>query len=181
MTPAERAEHALKNDWQDKPGKPVSAMFRGLANCCIAQYIIIIVLLLTLIATCLVVGARASNDERVRAELIYVIDGDTFRAHVEGVRSPDRLGHRIRVAEIDTPELKGKCELEKQLAIQAKDAATALLKAGRVIELTDLRPDKYGRIVASVWIDGQNLGMELFKRGLARKYYVWPRQSWCAD
>jgi endonuclease YncB( thermonuclease family) len=158
----------------------------GVKNCS-AHYTFIAILLLGLIAIGLAAGVHASDDGRVRAELIYVIDGDTFRAHVEGVRSPDwlsasdRLGHRIRVAEIDTPELKGKCEREKQLAILAKDAAAALLKAGRTIELTDLRPDKYGRIVASVWIDGQNLGAELLRQGLARAFYVWPRREWCLN
>jgi len=60
----------------------------------------------------------------------------------------------IRVADIDTPEIKGHCSEEIHLAHKARDLTASLLKAGSSIELKNLRRRYYGRIVAEVWIHG---------------------------
>ena len=85
----------------------------------------------------------------------------------------------IRVADIDTPEIKGHCTKERQLAVKARGLTASLLKAGSSIELKNHRQGYYGRIVAEVWIDGVNLSMTLLRRGLARQYNSWARQKWC--
>lgn len=112
---------------------------------------------------------------------LSTIDGDTFRARV--TLWPDiSMETAIRLAGIDTPELRGKCPQEKQLAAEARDALTALLK-GRTVFLSRVEPDKYGsRFVATIHTaDGVDVGAELIKRGLAVSYEGrGPKHDWCA-
>ena len=48
-------------------------------------------------------------------EITSIYDGDTFRANIKGF--PAVIGEHmsIRINGIDTPELRGKCDKEKQL------------------------------------------------------------------
>src|SRR5690606_10793304 len=76
-------------------------------------------------------GERALNRLAgpVPAEVLRVVDGDTIevRAHVW-------LGHEVttlvRIAGIDTPELRGKCAAERTAARRAADGLAALLANG---------------------------------------------------
>jgi micrococcal nuclease len=147
---------------------------------CFAHYNLFAAILIGLVVFSIATSCGASEETCIRARLIYVIDGDTFRAHIDGVKSPDSYGYRIRVAEIDTAELKGRCENETNLARQARAAAKKILRTARVIELSDLRLDKYGRIVASVWINGQNFGALMLESGLAQEFNRWTPKKWCS-
>ncbi len=53
-------------------------------------------------------------------QVTSIYDGDTFRATIKDY--PPIIGERmsIRVNGIDTPEMRGKCEIEKVLARKAK-------------------------------------------------------------
>ena len=112
-----------------------------------------------------------------RATLFSVYDGDTFNAYVhmwlgQTVLTP------IRIDGMDTPERRGKCEFEKSLALDAKDALTELLKGD--IQLTNVRYGKWaGRVLATVTVDGVNVSAVLINMGLARPYDGGKRQSWC--
>jgi micrococcal nuclease len=103
---------------------------------------------------------------------VHVIDGDTF----------DYGGTRIRIADIDTPELAGRCAGEVALAARATARLRALLAAGPF----DLRPsgdgrdaDGYGRKLRIVTRDGRSLGGQMVAEGLARSW-TGRRQPWCA-
>lgn len=115
----------------------------------------------------------------VPAEVIRVHDGDTFsvRAHIW-------LGQRvevsIRVAGVDTPEMRGRCADETAAAHRAK-AATAAFLAGGDVMLVNVKYDKYGgRAVAGV-IDkqGRSLAEHLIAAGLAAPYAGGTKRSWC--
>ncbi|MCI5143846.1 MAG: hypothetical protein D3909_19415 [Candidatus Electrothrix sp. ATG1] len=56
----------------------------------------------------------------------------------------------VRIAGIDTPEIKGKCSQEKKLAQEAKVVVEKILKKARKIKLKNVRRGKYFRIVADV-------------------------------
>jgi len=60
----------------------------------------------------------------------------------------------IRVAGVDTPEIRGKCPAEKALAIEARDRVRELLTNAKTIDLLNVERGKYFRLVASVRIDG---------------------------
>jgi micrococcal nuclease len=100
-----------------------------------------------------------------------VVDGDTF--WLDGVK--------IRVADIDTPEISSpSCDAEYALGIRARDRLAELLNGG----LFELRrvgsrdADQYGRKLRVVVRGGQSLGDRLVAEGLARTW-TGRKESWC--
>ncbi len=124
--------------------------------------------------------AREVLDGPVTVEVIRVIDGDTIV-----VRAHPWLGvfieTRVRLAGIDAPELRGRCDSETALAGRAKDRLAELL-AGGVAHLDGVRHDKYGGRVRARVLDGAgtDVGAVLIAAGLARPYHGERRKPWCA-
>jgi micrococcal nuclease len=91
-----------------------------------------------------------------------VYDGDTLTL---------RDGRRIRLVQIDTPELgSGEC--------YSRAARTALLNlappGGRVVLDVDValdRVDRYGRLLRYIRRSGSNVNLELVRRGAATPYF----------
>ena len=137
--------------------------------------LIIILCLFTII----IIPLRA-QEAVVINEVINVYDGDTFRVNID--EFPPIIGENIaiRILGIDTPEIKGNCQQERQLAIKARDFTRKYLNSGSVISLTDLKRDKYFRILANVYIDGKNLGDALLMQNLAVVYLGKKKFIWCA-
>lgn len=118
----------------------------------------------------------------VPAVVDYVLDGDTFAAAVNV--APDiSITVRVRLINVDTPELSGECSSEIQLANQAKQMVKNLLPSGTIVDLQNIKDDKYlGRIDANVILpDGRDLGNVLVQKGLARKYSGGKRNGWCKN
>lgn len=113
------------------------------------------------------------------SEVVSIYDGDTFKVNIR--EWPSVAGERIsvRVWGIDTPEMRGKCEQEKQLARKAKQHTVAMLRAADTIELVNLRRDKYFRLLAEVSVDGKDLGYSLITNNLARPYGGGKKAGWC--
>lgn len=117
-------------------------------------------------------AGAADRDDSGR--VAWVTDGDTFRLE---------SGERIRIAGIDAPEThrdQARCAGEVVLGLRVKDRATALL-AGR--DVTFRRVGRsYQRTVATVILDGRDLGTELVRLGIAT---WWPRgrpkPNWCEN
>ncbi len=109
---------------------------------------------------------------RVRAGSgVRVIDGDTFAL----------AGVRIRIADIDTPEVNGRCPYETALAARATARMRQLLAQGdfQLHPLPSGRDeDRYGRKLRIVTRGGRSLGDMLVAEGLAR---TWSgrREPWC--
>lgn len=114
------------------------------------------------------------------SEVTSIYDGDTFRANIK--EYPEIIGYRIgiRVNGIDTPEMRGKCQKEKDLARKAKQFSVAHLRSAKRIELRNMKRGKYFRIVADVYVDQQNLGDLLIKNSLAVPYDGGHKgKDWC--
>jgi micrococcal nuclease len=109
-----------------------------------------------------------------------VIDGDTLEVRVM-VWLGQEVVTRVRIDGIDTPEKRGKCQREKDLAEQAR-AMTEQLLADSEIALYDIQNDKYGGRVRArvVTRSGEDIGQMLIKSGLARPYKGEARQPWCS-
>ena len=108
-----------------------------------------------------------------------VIDGDTVVISIPNL--PEIFGKKIsiRLAGIDTPEMRAKCPYEKGLAIRAKDRLEGLLMKARVVSVDDARRGKYFRILGKVLADGENVAATLIEEGLAVTYSGGRKRDWC--
>jgi endonuclease YncB( thermonuclease family) len=113
-----------------------------------------------LLATLLTICAAGPRDN-------CVVDGDTFWL----------AGEKIRIADIDTPEMNGECASEKEMARQARDRLRVLLNRGEFAVHRE-GEDRYGRTLAVVTIDGRSVGDALVSEGLARTW-IGRREPWC--
>ncbi len=105
-------------------------------------------------------------------------DGDSFRADVEGWPPIVGDGIRVRVAGIDTPELRDKRPKVRAMAVTAKAYTADRLWGAERIQLHHVRRGKYFRLVADVEVDGQDLGQALLRAGLAKPYDGGKRPAW---
>lgn len=118
------------------------------------------------------VGLLLVHETQAEPGACRAIDGDTYVCH----------GERIRVENIDAPELHARCESELDAAKAAKLFAQHALDGAVTIEIKvyERRPrDRYGRTLARVSVDGDDLGKLLIEAGLARLYRGERRQTWC--
>mgnify|MGYP000203381282 CR=1 FL=1 len=114
------------------------------------------------------------------SEITSIYDGDTFRANIESLHP--LIGERmsIRVSGVDTPEIKGKCQKEKELARKAKQITVNFLRTSKIIELRNVKRGKYFRIVADVFGDNISLTETLINSGYAVPYYGNKKtKNWC--
>lgn len=100
---------------------------------------------------------------------VQVVDGDTLR--IAG------LG-RVRVVGVDTPELRGQCERERELAQQAHTFTRRFLR-GAVVEVVLLGKDRYSRYLARVSVEGRDLAEALIAAGLGRNCGPRRCNDWC--
>lgn len=115
------------------------------------------------------------------SKVIRVYDGDTFFANIDAHPSiiGDTIG--IRINGIDAPEIKGKCDKEKELAVEAKELLEDLLVSGnKTIVLKNIQRGKYFRIVADVYVSGRNVAKKLIREDLAVEYDGGTKtKDWC--
>jgi endonuclease YncB( thermonuclease family) len=126
---------------------------------------------------------RAEPPAQVRAahpaEVLHVLDGDTFEARVylwPGLN----ITTRVRLRGIDAPELKARCMDERVKAEAARDALRAMLDQGQV-GITAVTLDKYsGRVLAEAsTFSTANVGAALLNAGYVRPYAGARRETWC--
>ena len=113
------------------------------------------------------------------SKVISVYDGDTFRVNIDSLPPIVGKNIRIRVNGVDTPEIRGKCQYEKNLALKARDFVRVKLANAKEIKLTNLQRGKYFRVVANVLVDGVSLEKELLDNELAYEYSGGRKLSWC--
>ena len=98
-----------------------------------------------------------------------IIDGDTFAMGEE----------TIRIADIDTPEVRGRCAHETALAARTTARMEALLAEGPFELVRSGRDeDRYGRKLRIVTRRGRSLGDRLVAEGVARTW-TGRREPWC--
>ncbi|MGA8650262.1 MAG: thermonuclease family protein [Xanthobacteraceae bacterium] len=113
------------------------------------------------------------------AEVLRVIDGDTFEARVRVWRGFE-VDTRVRLRAIDAPELHARCAAEYVKAEAARAALQRILSAGGVT-VSQVGPDKYrGRVDAAVATrDTPDVSAALLNGGFARSYNGGRREPWC--
>ncbi len=102
------------------------------------------------------------------------VNGDTLTAGAE----------TIRILNIDAPETRNaKCDAERRLGHVAKRRLQELLDAGDVVVTRgdgNRMTDRYGRTLARISAQGQDIGERLVDEELARPW-TGRRRSWCAE
>ncbi|WP_352284175.1 thermonuclease family protein [Pseudoalteromonas sp. Q18-MNA-CIBAN-0097] len=137
------------------------------------------ILILTLLFVPL--SLAKTYDELIVSEIVSIYDGDTFRVTLDG-DMPRIFGENIsvRVANIDTPEIRTKCVQEKKLARKAKQFTVQKIRESKVIVLKNVQRGKYFRIVADVYLDGVSLSNQLLDNKLAVTYSGGSKKhDWC--
>lgn len=132
---------------------------------------------------------------RYKATVTRVIDGDTvvvdieldslarpqetegwvdmgFRVQVDSLTRVRLISERLRLAGINTPEL-GTIRGNK-----AKEYLRSLLEGKEVLLLTQRntagqdKQEKYGRYLAVIFLEGENINNKLIREGYARPYMI---------
>ena len=107
------------------------------------------------------------GDFYATVDVVDVVDGDTFRAVIDGEKV------RVRIMGINSPESGGFRE-EEDWGAEAKAYARKKLE-GRTVHLFtdpgDPAYDQYDRLLRYVDVDGVDAGLELVRRGLAIARY----------
>lgn len=104
-----------------------------------------------------------------RAKLIKVIDGDTIDVMVDlgfGIFTKQRL----RLAGINTPESRTSNEEEKKKGLLAKKRLSELLQNDIIIKTTNDKQEKYGRLLATIFVNDKNINEQLITEGFADAY-----------
>lgn len=123
----------------------------------------------------------------VVSEVRSVYDGDTFRVDVEGW--PRIIGNDIpiRLLGADTPELRSRCETEKQkereraLAREARAFTASALERASNITLHSIERGSFFRVIADVKLDGKSLSEQLLQAGYAIPFEPGNSDAWCGD
>ncbi|WLR49942.1 thermonuclease family protein [Bacillus tianshenii] len=122
-------------------------------------------LLLLLLA---VSGCSEEQNNTFEATVPYVVDGDTLDIRFNGKEE------RVRLLLVDTPETKHPDKPVQPFGPEASTFAKETLEGKTVeVELDVSERDKYGRLLAYIWVDDKLFNEMLIERGLARVAYVF--------
>jgi len=106
----------------------------------------------------------------VAGKVIKVYDGDTITiaSKIPGTALPI-YRFRVRLAGIDSAEIKGSTEAEKKKAIEARDALHNLI-FGKMVVLQNVGTEKYGRILADIYIENLHINQWMLDNKYAVPY-----------
>ncbi len=100
-------------------------------------------------------------------KVVKVYDADTIT--VAAVLCNDVYRFSIRLAGIDSPEIKSRVPEIKARAIRARDALNAKI-FGKMVELRNVGTEKYGRLLADVYVGDLHINRWLLENGFATEY-----------
>src|SRR5450759_3763669 len=116
-------------------------------------------------------GAASSALPGTTASVARVVDGDTLKARIAG------RTETVRVIGLDTPESVKPGTPVECFALRASAEAERLLPIGAAIRLesdpTQAARDRYGRLLAHVWLADDTLYAEQMIRGGFGIHYVY--------
>ena len=107
---------------------------------------------------------RSSVDEELYGTVVKIVDGDTF-----DLLTTENNTVRIRMNGIDCPERK------QDFYQVAKDALATYIFKNKV-QLITFGKDRYGRVLATVFSNGQNINLAMVRDG-----YAWHFKKYSSD
>jgi micrococcal nuclease len=106
-------------------------------------------------------------------KVVKVYDGDTItianRISIGNTHTEQIYRFQVRLSGIDTPEIKTKNEATKALAIKVRDALSAII-FGKIVHLKNVSHEKFGRLLADVYLDDIHINQWLIDNQYAVKY-----------
>ncbi len=113
---------------------------------------------------------KPSKEGLIPVELVRVVDGDTIRVKYEGEEKA------VRYLLVDTPETVHPKKTTERFGPEASNFMKELMKDGKVEIEFDVgeKEDKYGRLLAYIYVDGESVQEMLLRKGLARVAFVYP-------
>jgi endonuclease YncB( thermonuclease family) len=149
------------------------------------KYSIVFIAMLVTVSSCVTPepNTACTHDEKTFRCVKYLknYDADTITFEIPGVHPIIGNKLSVRVAGVDTPELRTKDRCEKKAGLEAKHYVANLMKKAKSIELRNLKRGKYFRIVAEVYADGVSIGEKLLKSGRGYPYHGGTKKkiNWC--
>lgn len=98
---------------------------------------------------------------RLEVNVVGVTDGDTLV-----VLDKDKVQNKVRIAGIDAPE-------KKQAFGHRAQQALASVVYRRDVLLDVYKKDRYGRLIAKIWLAGRDVGLDLVEEGFAWHYKAY--------
>jgi micrococcal nuclease len=126
-----------------------------------------------LVLVCVVVavgaGPGAGRERALEGEVVRIVDGDTIH-----VRLTDRI-EKVRYIGVNTPEVHHPTRGAEPGGREATSVNRSLVAGKHVrLELDVRERDRYGRLLAYVWVGGVMVNAELVRRGYAQVMTVPP-------
>ena len=102
-------------------------------------------------------------------DVISVYDGDTLNVDIDLGFSIWIKDKSLRLYGIDAPEVRGQT---RERGLVVRDWLRERIEQGQTILIESIsdQPDKYGRYLAILYIDGVNINQLMIYEGLARPY-----------
>ncbi|MYL34716.1 nuclease [Pontibacillus yanchengensis] len=114
-------------------------------------------------------SSQSEHEERIQAEVVKIIDGDTISVKINGKKDT------VRMLLIDTPETKHPSQPVQPFGPEATAFAKKRLNNKHIsLEIGTTKRDKYDRLLAYVYVDGTMYNKKVVAKGLARVGYVYP-------
>lgn len=122
-------------------------------------------------------SSNSNSKNLVPAKVIRVVDGDTIKVDYKGKEET------VRFLLVDTPETHHPKLGVQPFGPEASQFTHKLLDGKRIqLELAiGGGRDKYGRMLAYIYVNGKSVEEELLKNGLARVAYIYPPNTKYVD
>ena len=115
------------------------------------------------------------ENQVITGKVVSVYDGDTIKCVFP--LNDKFYKWNCRINGIDTPEIRTRSKLEKDMGYKARDfLREKILK--KMVEIHCGEFDKYGRLLVNIKLDNQDMSELLIKEGLAFRYDGGTKQDW---
>ena len=117
--------------------------------------------------------------QRIYCKVVSVYDGDTIKVvfPIIGSGSMKLYKWNCRINGVDTPELRTRNHLEKNLGYKVRDKLREKI-LGKVVYIVCDTFDKYGRLLVNIYVHGEDISKWLIDNEYAFKYNGGKKCNW---
>jgi endonuclease YncB( thermonuclease family) len=111
----------------------------------------------------------SQNDSSCSGKVVGVVDGDTVR-----VLTASQQTVTVRLAGIDAPEKS------QDYGLSAKKTLSDMI-FGKIVNCESSKKDRYGRVIGKLFLNGQDINLEMIKRCHAWHYKEYQNEQSASD